>query len=68
MTIAQDALAAQLRTAKTKAERRGAVRSALENPGSPEARVILNAQMRAFLRTQVTESRAAGEGANSAGG
>lgn len=69
-TARQDALIAAIRTAQTKAERRSAVRSAMA-PEPAEARADLNAQVRSFLIAQVAEtreSRAAGEGTNSAGG
>ena len=63
----QDILAAQLRTAMTKAERRNAVKQ-FQTPEARGDRAALNAELRAFLLSQREETRAAGEGTNSAGG
>lgn len=51
----------------TKQERRSAVRQ-FETPEARDERAQLNADLRTYINSLITESRAAGEGTNSAGG
>jgi len=69
-TARQDALTASLRTAMTKAERRSAVKSALQTPEARDERAQLNREVSAFLLNQHEETRLApfAEGTNSQGG
>jgi hypothetical protein len=70
-TARQDALIAQIRTARTKAERRAAARQfqhAPAVPEAPEARAALNRDLGRFILARRDEFRAAGEATNSAGG
>lgn len=74
MTARSDLLAAQLRTAMTKTERRDAVQSFMSSQASPEdvrAMTRADQDLRAFIRgarnTNLYESRAAGEATAGAG-
>lgn len=68
MSARQDALAAQLRTAMTKQERRSAVRQFQTPETATEQRARLNADLRTYLNALIAEARAAGEGTDSSGG